>query len=71
MRKLFRVPLLVVLALGIIAVMLIVGSFWGRAGGLIALGLVAALVTAAATASAACQAPARLTRSPGQEPITA
>ncbi len=39
------------LALGIIAVMLILGSFWGRAGGLIALGVVAALVTAAATAS--------------------
>ncbi|SFB35755.1 phage shock protein C (PspC) family protein [Nocardioides alpinus] len=37
------------LALGIIAVMLIVGSFWGRAGGLIALGVVAALATAAAT----------------------
>jgi hypothetical protein len=39
------------LALGIIALMLLVGSFWGRAGGLIALGLVAALVTALATAS--------------------
>jgi phage shock protein PspC (stress-responsive transcriptional regulator) len=39
------------LALGIIALMLIVGSFWGRAGGLIALGLVAALFTAGATAS--------------------
>ena len=39
------------LALGIIATMLLVGSFWGRAGGLIALGIVAALVTAAATAS--------------------
>ena len=38
------------LALGIIATILIVGSFWGRAGGLIALGVVAALVTAAATA---------------------
>ncbi len=37
------------LALGIIAAMLLVGSFWGRAGGLIALGVVAALVTAAAT----------------------
>ena len=34
------------LALGVIAVMLVVGSFWGRAGGLIALGLVAALATA-------------------------
>ena len=30
--------------------MLVVGSFWGRAGGLIALGLVAALATAATTA---------------------
>ena len=39
------------LALGIIALMLLVGSFWGRAGGLIALGLVAALVTAIGTAS--------------------
>ena len=39
------------LALGIIALMLLVGSFWGRAGGLIALGLVAALATAVATAS--------------------
>jgi hypothetical protein len=29
--------------------MLLVGSFWGRAGGLIALGLVAALATAGAT----------------------
>lgn len=37
------------LALGIIALMLLVGSFWGRAGGLIALGLVAALATAGAT----------------------
>ena len=35
------------LALGIITVMLLVGAFWGRAGGLIALGLVAALATAA------------------------
>ncbi|WP_165357077.1 PspC domain-containing protein [Nocardioides zhouii] len=34
------------LALGVTAVMLVVGSFWGRAGGLIALGLVAALATA-------------------------
>jgi hypothetical protein len=34
------------LALGLTAVMLVVGSFWGRAGGLIALGLVAALATA-------------------------
>jgi phage shock protein PspC (stress-responsive transcriptional regulator) len=38
------------LALGTIALMLLVGSFWGRAGGLIALGLVAALATGAATA---------------------
>lgn len=37
------------LALGIIALMLVIGSFWGRAGGLIALGLVAALATAGAT----------------------
>ncbi len=39
------------LALAVIATMLVVGSFWGRAGGLIALGLVAAVVTAAATAA--------------------
>ena len=37
------------LALGSIALMLLVGSFWGRAGGLIALGLVAALATAGAS----------------------
>ena len=37
------------LALGITALMLLVGSFYGRAGGLILLGLVAALATAAAT----------------------
>jgi phage shock protein PspC (stress-responsive transcriptional regulator) len=37
------------LALGLIAVMLLVGAFFGRAGGLIALGLVAALVLAGAT----------------------
>jgi phage shock protein PspC (stress-responsive transcriptional regulator) len=37
------------LALGITALMLVVGSFWGRAGGLIALGLVAALATAGST----------------------
>ena len=37
------------LALGIIAAMLLVGSFWGRAGGLIALGIVAAIATAGAT----------------------
>ncbi len=39
------------LALGIIGVMLVVGAFWGRAGGLIAVGLVAALATAGATAA--------------------
>ncbi len=39
------------LALAITAVMLVVGSFWGRAGGLIALGLVAALATAGAAVS--------------------
>lgn len=39
------------LALGTIGAMLVLGSFWGRAGGLIALGLVAALATAGATAS--------------------
>jgi phage shock protein PspC (stress-responsive transcriptional regulator) len=37
------------LALGITAVMLVVGSFWGRAGGLILLGFIAAFGTAAAT----------------------
>jgi phage shock protein PspC (stress-responsive transcriptional regulator) len=37
------------LALGIVATMLLVGSFWGRAGGLIALGVVAAVATAGAT----------------------
>lgn len=37
------------LALGIITVMLLVGAFWGRAGGLIALGLVAAIATAGAS----------------------
>ena len=37
------------LALGIIALMLVVGSFWGRPGGLILLGLVAAFATAGAT----------------------
>lgn len=36
------------LALGIVTVMLLIGAFWGRAGGLIALGLVAALATAGA-----------------------
>jgi phage shock protein PspC (stress-responsive transcriptional regulator) len=39
------------LALGITALMLVVGSVWGRAGGLIAVGLVAALVMAGTTAS--------------------
>lgn len=38
------------LALGLTALMLVVGSFWGRAGGLIAVGLVAAVATAGATA---------------------
>lgn len=38
------------LALGITALMLVVGSFWGRAGGLILVGLVAAAATAGATA---------------------
>ena len=37
------------LALGITAAMLVLGAFWGRAGGLIALGLVAAIATAGAT----------------------
>ena len=37
------------LALGITALMLVVGAFWGRAGGLILLGFVAAIATAAAT----------------------
>jgi phage shock protein PspC (stress-responsive transcriptional regulator) len=39
------------LALGLIGAMLVVGAFWGRAGGLIAVGLIAALVTAGATAA--------------------
>lgn len=39
------------LALGLIGVMLVVGSVYGRAGGLIALGLVTAVVLALATAS--------------------
>ena len=38
-------------ALGVIGLMLVVGSFYGRAGGLIALGLIAALCTAGATAA--------------------
>ncbi|PVG84736.1 hypothetical protein DDE18_03820 [Nocardioides gansuensis] len=36
-------------ALGVIAAALLVGAFWGRAGGLILLGLVAAFATTAAT----------------------
>jgi phage shock protein PspC (stress-responsive transcriptional regulator) len=39
------------LALGIVATMLMIGAFWGRAGGLILLGLIATLVTAGVTAS--------------------
>jgi phage shock protein PspC (stress-responsive transcriptional regulator) len=39
------------LALGITALMLVVGSFWGRAGGLILLGFVAAFATAATAVS--------------------
>lgn len=39
------------LALGIVAAMLVLGAFYGRAGGLIALGLVAALGLAGATAA--------------------
>jgi len=39
------------LVLGIIGVMLVVGAFYGRAGGLIAVGLLTALVTAGATAA--------------------
>ncbi|CAM3810389.1 PspC domain-containing protein [Nocardioides zeicaulis] len=35
------------LALGTVAVMLLVGAFWGRAGGLVLLGLVAAVATGA------------------------
>jgi hypothetical protein len=38
------------LALGTCAVLLLLGAFWGRAGGLILLGLVAAVATAGATA---------------------
>jgi phage shock protein PspC (stress-responsive transcriptional regulator) len=37
------------IALGLSGVMLVVGAFWGRAGGLIAFGLLAAVVTAGAT----------------------
>lgn len=37
------------LALGITALVLVVGSFWGRAGGLILLGFVAAIATAGTT----------------------
>lgn len=39
------------LALGIVAAMLMIGAFWGRAGGLILLGLIATVVTAGATAA--------------------
>jgi phage shock protein PspC (stress-responsive transcriptional regulator) len=39
------------LALGITAVMLVLGSFWGRAGGLILVGLVAAVATGLSTAA--------------------
>lgn len=39
------------LALGIVAALLLLGAFWGRAGGLILLGLVLVPVTAAATAA--------------------
>jgi len=39
------------LALGIVAAMLVLGAFWGRAGGLILLGLIATVATAGATAS--------------------
>lgn len=38
-------------ALGVSAVALLLGAFWGRPGGLIALGLVSALATAGATAA--------------------
>ncbi|WP_159081378.1 PspC domain-containing protein [Nocardioides sediminis] len=38
-------------AMAITGVMLVVGAFWGRAGGLILVGLVAAVATAATTAS--------------------
>ncbi len=41
------------LALGTTALMLLVGAFWGRAGGLIALGLVGAIATVGATLSSA------------------
>lgn len=40
------------LALGVCAVLLLVGAFWGRAGGLILLGLLSAVATAGATAAA-------------------
>jgi hypothetical protein len=39
------------MVLGICGVMLLVGAFYGRAGGLIAVGLIAAVATAGATAS--------------------
>ncbi|WP_162599941.1 PspC domain-containing protein [Nocardioides solisilvae] len=39
------------LALGIVAVLLVVGAFWGRAGGLVALGLLASAVMAGSLAT--------------------
>ncbi len=36
-------------ALGVSGAMLVLGSFWGRAGGIILLGLVSAIATAGAT----------------------
>jgi phage shock protein PspC (stress-responsive transcriptional regulator) len=51
------------LALGIIGAMLLVGAFYGRAGGLIAVGLVAALATAGATAAHEVDA-GKITESP-------
>jgi phage shock protein PspC (stress-responsive transcriptional regulator) len=53
------------LALGLIGVMLVVGAFYGRAGGLIAVGLVAALGTAGATAAHEVDA-GKITESPNQ-----
>ena len=51
------------LALGIIGTMLLVGAFYGRAGGLIAVGLVAAVATAGATAAHEVDA-GKITESP-------
>ena len=53
------------LALGIIGAMLLVGAFYGRAGGLIAVGLVAALATAGATAAHEVDA-GKITESPNR-----